>query len=251
MEPKKKKAPSKKKSSSSSEDKTQPAKKKSAAPKKSSRQKKSNQETEAKQINLEVKQEKTTPPKEEKPYKIYEDPNLLKTPSFPEKDIIKILTRNPLEVFIFWNISPSTFEKSIHYFQADPNQIGLELQLEYNDDSGKPISTKIPIHPLSKNYFCRFPSPVKNLRATLYAICFGNYYILFNSHYVDLPSNKPSDIWDEAWIHPHWIEKGYFKKDASGKYILSVDIEDLPLLGSSGFMGASWPTSGSIPSSRG
>jgi len=185
-------------------------------------------------------------------FAIYTDQELQRPLQPPNKDIIKILTRNPFEVFIFWNILPSTFQRSIDFFNVEKERIGLELVLEYNTEAGNPVVQKIAIHPLSQNYFCRFLNPVLNLRVTLYAVSGGRYFLLFNSGSVDLPSNKPSTVWDEEWIHPEWIEKGYLVRNAEGRYVLAEGVsipESLPL-GSSGFFGSSAGSSGTMLSSQ-
>jgi hypothetical protein len=161
-----------------------------------------------------------TSPNKSKAIRIYENPDFQKPLNYPPHDLIKILTRNPLEAYIFWNILPGTFQKCLDFFQSQAEHIQLEIHLEYNSLEGDKQTRIIQIHPLSTNYYCQFPHPVNHLKAALFAVQNGRTYLLFHSAQVSLPSEKVSMVWDENWAHPEWIEKGYLIKGADGKYYL-------------------------------
>ncbi len=157
--------------------------------------------------------------------RIYENPDFQKPLSYPPHDLIKILTRNPLEAYIFWNILPGTFQKCLDYFQSQAEHIQLEIHLEYNSLEGDKQTRIIQIHPLSTNYYCQFPHPVNHLKAALFAMQNGRSYLLFHSAQVSLPAASVSMVWDENWAHPEWIEKGYLLKGADGRYYLKEGVQ--------------------------
>lgn len=178
-------------------------------------------------------------------FSIYTDENLQKPLRSPGKDVIKVLTRNPYEAYIFWNIMPSTYQNAIDYFQKESTQVGLEICLEYTLPDGSRNNQRVSIHPLSQNYFCRFLGPVSHLKVSLYAVSDGNSFLIFDSSAVSLPEDKPADVWDEEWIHPDWISKGYLRKSEDGRYYLAKGIQVQELVestipqGASGFLGSS------------
>lgn len=194
-------------------------------------------------------------------YSIYTDTKIQKPLQNPGKDIIKVLIRNSYEAYIFWNILPDTYNKAVDYFSKPTDELELELKLEYSVGNGDKFHRSIRIHPLSQNYFCRFLGPVNYLKAYLLVVNEGKYFTLFDSSHVSLPREKPADFWDEDWLNPEWIEKGYLIKGRDGKYYLSERVSSGELtiiqegklipMGSSGFMGSSNGGSSQSGSSRG
>lgn len=189
-------------------------------------------------------------------FSIYLDEKIQQPLRTPGKDIIKILTRNPYEAYIFWNVLPGTYDKALQFFQQESTHVGLEILLEYSLPDGNQHSQRISVHPLSQNYFCRFLGHVSHLKVSLFAVSVDRSYMLFNSSPVDLPEDKPSNEWDEAWIHPEWLAQGFFTKGEDGKYRLreGISMESMPnekFQGSSGFVGSSGNSisSGSMGSS--
>jgi hypothetical protein len=151
--------------------------------------------------------------------KIYEEESFQKPLSNLNFDIIKILTKNPWEAYIFWNININTYQKCVDHFQVTSENIQLEICLDYSDENGNKKTISIPIHPLSNNYYCKFENPVANLKALIYANYSDRKYLLFDSAQVSLPMDHPSFSFDEQWINQEWIEQGLIAKDANGNFI--------------------------------
>lgn len=189
----------------------------------------------------------TKPPTSNKPdvFKIYEDEKFQKPLGSPITDIIKILTKNPWEAFIFWNINPDTFQKSLDHFQTSNESVKMEICLDYNDISGVKKSIYIPIHPLSNNYYYKFESPAFNLKALIYANHNEGRFLLFDSAQVSLPSEKASFQFDEQWINQEWIDSGIIKKDKDGNFIFNSNRSSNkePILSKTKIIGSSGNTS--------
>lgn len=162
---------------------------------------------------------KTKPKKSS--FSIYTEESLQKPLKHPKKDLIKILSRNPWEAYIFWNLMPDTFQRALDYFQKESSTVGLELNLEYMTADGKTHVQKVGIHPLSQNYYCRFQSAVNNFKVTLYAVSDDRGYLLFDTTPIDLPEEKQSEVWDEEWVHPEWVKTGILIRGKDGKYRLA------------------------------
>jgi len=155
--------------------------------------------------------------------KIYEDENFQKPLNQLNLDMIKILTKNPLEACIFWNIRPETFQKSLDHFHASSESIKIEICLEYMDIEGSKKTVYIPTHPLSNSYYYKFERPVDNLKALIYANHSDGQFLLLDSAHVSLPSDKASLKFDEQWINQEWIESGLIARDAKGNYTFHSD----------------------------
>lgn len=151
--------------------------------------------------------------------KIYEDEKFQKPLSYLNFDIIKILTKNPWEAYIFWNINGNTYQKCVDHFQVSNESIQLEICLDFLDENGIKKTLSIPIHPLSNNYYCKFENPVANLKALIYANYSDRKYLLFDSAQVSLPMDHASFKFDEQWINQEWVEQGLIAKDANGNII--------------------------------
>ncbi|WCL50480.1 DUF4912 domain-containing protein [Leptospira sp. GIMC2001] len=156
---------------------------------------------------------------------IYEDDHLQKPISNPNRDIIKILIRNPHEAFVFWNILPSTYARAVNFFHASEDQIGLKIDIEYLSGQGKKQSQSIQLHPLSQSYLFRFDKPVTHLSANLSAIHEGIGFHLFDCAPVSLPRDESSDVWDEDWVNPEWVRTGILIKGQDGKYRFAMASE--------------------------
>jgi hypothetical protein len=241
-------APKKKKTTSSSPPKKKIATKKSAVKKTLAKKTVKKKTARAKVVKKKAvkKTVKKALVSKEISFSVYTDESLQMPLKHPKKDIIKILSRNPWEAYIFWNLMPVTFQKALDYFQRESSTVGLELALEYHSMDGKIHVQRVSIHPLSQNYYCRFPGAVSNFKATLYAVSGGRSYLLFDTNPIDLPEDKPSEIWDEEWVHPEWVKTGILVRGKDGKYRLaqghfSSELEGglIQSDGSSGFMGSS------------
>jgi hypothetical protein len=158
-------------------------------------------------------------PKESTHLKIYEDPEFLKPAKTTERDLVKILPRNPFQAFVFWKIHPDHFNHVLKEFSAnDPGEIQLKLKLEYVNQNGKPDHTWYDLAPMTNSYFCNFSSPVRQMRAYLYANHFGKLKLFLETGDGDLPPGVESFSLDGSWIHPKWIEQGWVKQDKKGDW---------------------------------
>lgn len=183
--------------------------------------------------------------------KIYENEDYLKPAQSTERDLVKILARNPFQAYVFWKIHPAHFEHVMQEFSAtNPSEIQFKLKIEYVNQNGKSEVAWYDLAPMTKSYFCNFPSPVKQLRAYVYANFHGKLKLFLETGDGDLPPGVESFSLDGSWIHPNWIEYGWVKQTKLGdwKFTESFDPEkdgaSNSALFSGGFDGSSRPSSG-------
>jgi|JI8StandDraft_1071087.scaffolds.fasta_scaffold00165_36 hypothetical protein len=151
--------------------------------------------------------------------KIYEDPNYLRPAHSVDRDLVKILARNPFQAYVFWKIHPDHFNHVLKEMGAnDPSEIQFKLKVDYINHIGKPETSWYDLAPMTRSYFCNFSSPVKQLRAYLYANYFGNLRLFLETGDGDLPPGVESFSLDGDWIHPRWIELGWVKKTTAGEW---------------------------------
>ncbi|MCX7999510.1 MAG: DUF4912 domain-containing protein [Leptospiraceae bacterium] len=139
---------------------------------------------------------------------IYYEPEMENLPVYYDRDIIKILTKNPKEVFIFWGISQSTLQK-IREFFGEKDNLDFKLYLRYQDEKKNPYFQEILLPPFTTSYVVKFLEPVFNLRAEVLAYCERGEYSLMHSAHVNMPVNKPSLLVHKDWINPKWIKEGF------------------------------------------
>ncbi|MDZ4725733.1 MAG: hypothetical protein SH817_06230 [Leptospira sp.] len=161
-----------------------------------------------------------------KPIKIFEDPKFTKPAHSTDRDIVKILARNPLEAFVFWKVHPEHFDQLVKDFSAGhTSEIQLKLKLEYINHAGKPETSWYDLAPMTKSYFCKFPGPVSQMRAYLYANHFGNLKLFLETGDGDLPPGIESYQLDGDWIHPKWIEDGLVVQSKKGEWLFSDSMD--------------------------
>ncbi len=157
-----------------------------------------------------------------KKLKIYETEEYLKPAKSMERDLVKILPRNPFQAYVFWKFKPQHFEQVMRDFSAkDPSEIQFKLKIEYQSQNGKMESAWYDLAPMTKSYFCNFPSPVNQLRAYIYAHHFGRLKLFLEAGDGDLPPGVESFSLDGDWIHPKWVEFGWVRKTGSGDWKFS------------------------------
>lgn len=138
---------------------------------------------------------------------IYLEPEMDNLPVYYDRDIIKILTKNPKEVFIFWGVASSTLQKIREFFGSDQD-LDFKLYLRYHDDHKHVHFQEILLPPFTTSYVVKFLEPVYSLRVEVLAYNYKGEYSLMHSAHVNMPSNKPSVRVHREWINPRWFKEG-------------------------------------------
>jgi len=151
--------------------------------------------------------------------KIYEDPRYLRPAHSVDRDLVKILARNPFQAYVFWKIHPEHFKQVMNEFSTqEPSEIQFKLKIDYINQTGKAETSWYDLAPMTRSYFCNFASPVKQLRAYVYANFHGKLKLFLETGDGDLPPGVESFSLDGDWIHPKWIELGWVKQASSGEW---------------------------------
>lgn len=191
---------------------------------------------------------------------IYKESQMNSLQGYYGRDIIKVLSKNPKEVFIFWGISEESFSTIKSFFQTPLEEIQYKLHVRYLDETKHTQFLEVHLPPFTTSYVLKFDSTVKNLRVEVIAFnSSGSTYSLMHSAHVNTPVNRPSPYVHHEWIHPKWIEHGNYieKQDelflikavnyTSGEFSIeeSAPIWESTILfdGSSGFSSHSIPSS--------
>ncbi len=147
-----------------------------------------------------------------KKIRIYEDPTLENLPDFYDRDIVKILQKNPNEAYLFWEISKATFEKVLKSLGSEEKDIYLKLLVNFKNTSQHFQEIKIP--PFTNNWYLKFDFPAKHL---VIEICVvgpdGRFVSLLKSAAINLPPNSPSTTVDLEWVHEKWLDEGWMKNE--------------------------------------
>ncbi|MBE7410741.1 MAG: DUF4912 domain-containing protein [Leptospiraceae bacterium] len=142
--------------------------------------------------------------------RIYEDPAMNDLPKIIDRDIVKILQKNPKEVFIFWEISNSTLEKALFSLNTISDNSYIKLCVGFKN--AKTHNYQISLPPFTNNWYMKFDFPVKNL---VVEVCVvgpdGRYISILKSAILNLPANSPSTEIDLDWVHQKWISEGWIK----------------------------------------
>jgi hypothetical protein len=198
---------------------------------------------------------------------IYHEPEMDHVTDYYDRDIVKVLTKNPREVFIFWGISSASFAKIIKELDSNRENIRLQLIVNFNIEK-RHAQQIINLPPFTNSWILRFDTPVRNFQAELaaYSVHTGAVYTLLHSAVINMPSSKPSVLVHKEWINDNWKKPGvsfeflesqgeveskdYWKeilenKEEAEKLLLHRNVsgqpdekESIPS-GSSGFMGSS------------
>ncbi len=152
-------------------------------------------------------------------FKVFEDPTFLKPAQSMDRDLVKILARNPFQAYVFWKVHPGHFDRIRREFDATSEaDIQLKLKLEYFNQNGKQEESWYDLAPMTKSYFCNFSAPVSRIRAFVYANYHGRLRLFLETADGDLPPGVESFHLDKEWIHPKWIEFGWVKEDKKGHW---------------------------------
>lgn len=142
---------------------------------------------------------------------IYDESQMTSLQGYYGRDIIKVLSKNPKEVFIFWGISMESFSTIRSFFQVPLEEIQYKLHIRYSDETKHIQFLEVRLSPFTTSYVLKFDSTVRNLRVEVIAYnSTGSTYSLMHSAHVNTPINRPSPFVHHEWIHPKWIEHGNF-----------------------------------------
>ncbi|NBU96628.1 MAG: DUF4912 domain-containing protein [Spirochaetia bacterium] len=193
---------------------------------------------------------------------IYHEPQINSLSGYYGRDIIKVLSKNPKEVFVFWGISEDSFTKIKSHFNLNLEEIHYKLLVRYSTEDKLKNVIEIYLPPFTTSYIIKFEYPVKNLRVEIIATnSSGSVYTLMQSAHINMPINKPSQYVHQDWIHPEWVREGYIEKEKENFIIKSFinnpireriipEVEFLPIWESTiVFDGSSGMSSHVIPSS--
>lgn len=145
---------------------------------------------------------------EEKRERIYLDPKLNTLPDYYDRDIVKVLTKNLKEAYVFWGISSQSFEKILNAFQCIREEIYFKLMINYKQEDKIQRHKEIYLPPFTNNWFLQFEQKIKNLKVEVVAYTkTGNTYSLLHSAEISIPNHKPSRVIHKDWIKPAWIKE--------------------------------------------
>jgi hypothetical protein len=152
---------------------------------------------------------------------IYLEPEMENLPEYYDRDIIKVLTKNPKEVMVLWGISLSSYQKIKDFFQCDESQIHYKLYVRYYGEDKNTYFQKIYLPPYSSSYVIKFLHPVHNLRVEVLSYSDnGQIYSLLHSAHINLPSQKPSLKVHKDWVNQKWVNEGLV--DLSTSEVLEI-----------------------------
>ncbi|BDA79366.1 hypothetical protein LPTSP3_g22960 [Leptospira kobayashii] len=154
-------------------------------------------------------------------YLIYNDPKFLKPIPPVEKDLVKVLVRNPKEAFVFWNFDPTRFISLPKELGAPSmEQVHFKLRIQYKKESGF-AEDWYDLSAFTSSYYCKWDIFVKEISASLFAFFGERSCFCLETKTGDLPKATESFLLDEEWIHPNWVESGWVKKNDSGHWVFS------------------------------
>ena len=154
--------------------------------------------------------------------KFYSNLSNKRLPNYYDRDIVKILVRNPIEAFAFWGISSKTFQNVQSFLKTSMEEVFLKLHIKFFDEHSHFRENIITLPPYTDNWLMRFESPPHNLQVELVALNnHGNYMSILTSAQVILPKNRPSIHVDKIWVSPKWISEGAVTETQSGDWVLS------------------------------
>ncbi|WP_411822154.1 hypothetical protein [Leptospira sp. 'Mane'] len=154
---------------------------------------------------------------------IYNDPKFLKPIPPVEKDLVKVLVRNPREAFVFWNFDPKTIGSLPKELGAPSlDQIHFKLRIQYSKET---IAKEdwYDLSAFTSSYYCKWDSPVNEIDASVFAFFGDRSFFCLEAKTGNLPGAFESFQLDEKWIHPNWIEWGWVKQSPSGHFVFSED----------------------------
>lgn len=162
----------------------------------------------------------------EKRARIYLDPIMNNLREYYDRDIVKILTKNLKEVFVFWGISSQSFDNILKVLNVSTREeVHFKLLVKYKkEDKQYPIQNFIHLPPFTNNWYLKFDERVRNLKVELVAFNDnGSFYSLLHSAEISTPSPKPSLVVHRDWVKPSWIRYGLVKEHENGEFRLDEE----------------------------
>jgi len=145
---------------------------------------------------------------EVKKEKIYLDPKLNILPNYYDRDIVKVLTKNLKEAYVFWGISSKSFEKILNAFNCSREDVYFKLLVNYMQEDKVRRHKEIFLPPFTNNWFLEFEQRIKNLKVEIIAYSLGgSTYSLLHSAEISIPTHKPSNLLHKDWIAPAWVRE--------------------------------------------
>jgi len=192
------------------------------------------------------KKKANSPEPKEKPFQVYDAPGMQSHPMRPPRDLVKVLIRNPLEAYVFWELTEDTFRSVLQDFgNPEKHLVHLKLKVSHLEPSGKEVEDWYEIHPLSNSYYCKFTSPARSVRAEIFATYQGKLRLFLEARGGDLPPRSETLELDPHWIHPEWIAQGLVRQDpVSGSWSWTTEhLSQDPAKRQETPFGSSFPTS--------
>lgn len=142
-------------------------------------------------------------------------------PKFYDRDLLKVLVRNPYEIYFLWEYSQKTLQKIQNYqnqFNTPPKCI---LKVFFKE-RGIRKTSELELPPFSHSYYLRFASPVKEVRGEI-LYSFRDIVIpIFESAQGFVPSASESFEIHPEWIHPVWTVSNEIQfVESENQYVLS------------------------------
>ena len=138
--------------------------------------------------------------------RIYLDPNLNRLSEYYDRDIVKVLSKNLKEAYLFWGISTKSFENILNTFECSKEEIFFKLLVNYRQEDKIQRHKEIFVPPFTNNWFLQFEQTIKSLKVEVIAYSHGGHnYSLLHSAEISVPSHKPSKILHKDWIKPGWV----------------------------------------------
>lgn len=140
--------------------------------------------------------------------RIYLDPKLNSLPDYYDRDIVKVLTKNLKEAYVFWGINSKSFEKILNAFNCSKEDVYFKLLVNYTQEDKIRRHKEIFLPPFTNNWFLEFEQRIKNLKVEIIAYSLGGHtYSLLHSAEISIPTHKPSHVLHKDWLKPAWIQQ--------------------------------------------
>ena len=107
---------------------------------------------------------------EVKKERIYLDPKLNTLPDYYNRDIVKVLTKNLKEAYIFWGVSSNSFEKILNAFVCKKEEVYFKLMVNYTQEDKVQRYKEIFLPPFTNNWFLQFDQRIKNFFMSLHFV---------------------------------------------------------------------------------
>lgn len=142
----------------------------------------------------------------QKKKRIYEDKSLEELPEQYDRDVAKVMIRNPLEAYAFWSVSQQSLNKIKKDLKIENEEVHYRLLVSFKDKSSEELQYKeIELPPKTDNWIIGFDIPPLSLKIELSVYTeSGKSMVLFQSATVTAPEPTPSEQLHHEWISPNW-----------------------------------------------